>query len=61
MAVKADRGLRYLTLAVVGVFWLAGCAIRPITPELTHFDPDAGYRWDPAVCCRTTIHTRCWY
>ena len=22
----------------VGVFWLAGCAIRPITPELTHVD-----------------------
>ena len=45
---KADRGAHYLTLAVFAIFWLAGCAIRPITPALTHFDPDtAGYRWDP--------------
>ena len=45
--VKTDQGPRYLMLAVVGVFWLAGCAIRPVTPELTHFVPDSGYRWNP--------------
>jgi NTE family protein len=44
IVVKAHRGLRYLMLAVVGVCCLAGCATRPVTPELTHVDPGAGYR-----------------
>ena len=24
---------------------LAGCAVRPVNPELAHYEPDAGYRW----------------
>ena len=44
---SGSRLLHHLTLAVFAIFWLAGCAIRPITPALTHFDPDTGYRWDP--------------
>lgn len=48
-AAKASVVLHYLTLAALGFFWLAGCAIRPITPELTHVDPDSGYRWNPRL------------
>ena len=39
-------GLLPVTLAVCAL-GLAGCAIRPITPALTHFEPHAGYRFDP--------------
>jgi len=43
-----DGQRRELHIVVLLVVTLAGCAVRSITPELTHFDPDAGYRWDPA-------------
>jgi NTE family protein len=43
------RALRRLTLAVAACVCLAGCAIRPVTPELARYEPDSGYRWDPAV------------
>jgi len=43
-----DGQRRVLHIVVLLVVTLAGCAVRSITPELTHFDPDAGYRWDPA-------------
>lgn len=26
---------------------IAGCAVRPPTPELARFEPDTGYRWTP--------------
>jgi NTE family protein len=39
----ARRGVSLL--AAVASLWLAGCAVRPVTPELAHFEPDAGYRW----------------
>jgi NTE family protein len=29
----------------VACLWLAGCAVRPVTPELARYQPDAGYRW----------------
>jgi len=38
---------RVLHIVALLLVTLAGCAIRPTTPALTHFDPDAGYRWDP--------------
>lgn len=42
-----SRGnLRLLAAAVAGLA-LAGCAVRPTTPALAHYQPDAGYRWDP--------------
>jgi NTE family protein len=34
-------------LALVANLWLGGCAVRPITPELTHYAPASGYRWNP--------------
>jgi hypothetical protein len=39
-----QRVRRHRTLECV----LGGCAIRPVTPELAHFVPGGGYRWDPA-------------
>jgi NTE family protein len=42
------RGIagRALSLfAGIASLWLGGCAVRPITPELTQFEPDGGYRW----------------
>jgi NTE family protein len=35
----------WLLAAAAGVV-LGGCAVRPITPELAQYEPDAGYRWD---------------
>jgi NTE family protein len=32
-------------LAAVASLWLAGCAVRPITPELAKYTGDAGYQW----------------
>jgi NTE family protein len=37
-------------LVAVASFWLAGCAVRPVTPELAQFEPGGGYRW-------STYHT----
>src|SRR5271167_4180649 len=34
----------YYKAALVAVL-LAGCAVRPINPELAHFEPNVGYRW----------------
>src|SRR5438067_4987274 len=31
--------------AVLGAILLAGCAVRPVNPELPHYEADAGYRW----------------
>ena len=41
--------MRRLTLALVACAVLAGCAIRPTTPELDQVVPGSGYRWDPAA------------
>jgi NTE family protein len=50
-AVGRLRGptLRRLSLALAACAILAGCAIRPTTPELDHVVPGGGYRWDPAA------------
>jgi NTE family protein len=32
--------------AVAGLV-LGGCAVRPATPDLAHYEPDGGYRWNP--------------
>jgi NTE family protein len=32
-------------LATAASLWLGGCAVRPVTPDLTKFEPDSGYRW----------------
>jgi len=40
--------LRRLTFALAACACLAGCAIRPTTPELDHVVPGGGYRWNPA-------------
>jgi NTE family protein len=34
-------------LAIAAILGLGGCAVRPVTPELAHFEPDGGYRWNP--------------
>jgi len=34
----------WLVLGIASL-WLGGCAIRPPTPELARYEPDAGYRW----------------
>jgi NTE family protein len=39
----ASRVLRLC--AGITSLWLGGCAVRPPTPELAHFEPDGGYRW----------------
>jgi NTE family protein len=36
---------RALLGLVFGANLLAGCALRPIVPALTHYEPDTGYRW----------------
>ena len=36
------RALRWLAF---GALLLAGCAVRPVNPELSNYNPDAGYRW----------------
>jgi len=41
--------MRRLTVALAACACLAGCAIRPTTPELGHVVPGGGYRWNPAV------------
>lgn len=41
---KAGR-LSALFGAALGAVLLAGCAVRPVNPQLTHYEPDAGYRW----------------
>jgi NTE family protein len=47
-----------MTLAAIAIIALAGCAIRPVTPELTHFVPGSGYRWNPrAVVPDNDPHT----
>ena len=40
-----DVHLRALLGAVLCAILLCGCAVRPVNPELTHYDADAGYRW----------------
>jgi NTE family protein len=32
--------------ASIAVLGLAGCAVRPVTPELAKYEPDIGYRWN---------------
>lgn len=34
-------------LALASGIWLGGCAVRPLTPELAHYEPGGGYQWDP--------------
>jgi NTE family protein len=43
--VAAPRCNRWLRAAIASLC-LAGCAVRPVTPELTHFEPGYGYRWN---------------
>ena len=38
------RCLQALVGAALSAVLLAGCAVRPINPELLHYEPDAGYR-----------------
>ena len=42
---KSMRSLRTLLGTVGAAGLLAGCAVRPVNPELAHYEPDAGYRW----------------
>ncbi|MGB8434245.1 MAG: patatin-like phospholipase family protein, partial [Burkholderiales bacterium] len=41
------RGIGFLLAASFASLLLGGCAVRPVTPDLAHFEPDSGYRWDP--------------
>lgn len=34
-------------LALVVSLWLGGCATRPVTPALAHYEPGGGYHWNP--------------
>jgi len=34
-------------LVAAASLWLAGCAVRPATPELTQVEPGHGYQWNP--------------
>ena len=47
--VRAPPRLPGMTVVGIALLVLAGCAVRPVTPELTHFVPGGGYRWDPAT------------
>jgi NTE family protein len=42
---SAGGRLGFLLLAGIASLWLGGCALRPLTPELAHFEPGGGYRW----------------
>jgi NTE family protein len=37
--------MRALLGLVLGAVLLAGCAVRPVNPEVGHYEPGAGYRW----------------
>ena len=40
-----NRYLRRLSIALMALFTLAGCATRPINPPIAHADPNTGYRY----------------
>ncbi len=40
-----NRYLKRLSIALVALLTLAGCATRPINPPIAHADPNTGYRY----------------
>ena len=40
-----NRYLKRLSIALMALLTLAGCATRPINPPIAHADPNTGYRY----------------
>ena len=46
LTTPARAGTPAWVLAGAAALCLAGCAVRPATPELAQYSPDGGYRWN---------------
>jgi NTE family protein len=44
---RTRAGSILVLTACVASLVLGGCAVRPVTPALAHYEPASGYRWNP--------------